>query len=85
MLRILSEKKRMSFYNTQLGKTHRVIWEADNKNGKMHGFTENYVKVETDYDERLINQSERVELFSLNNAGMVEVKRIDIPEYLLSV
>src|SRR5690554_2593658 len=85
MLRILSEKKRMSVYNTQLGKTHRVIWEADNKNGKMHGFTENYVKVETDYDARLINQSERVELFSLNNAGMVEVKRIDIPEYLLSV
>lgn len=85
MLRILSEKKRMSFYNTQLDKTHRVIWEADNKNGKMHGFTENYVKVETDYDERLINQSERVELVSLNNAGMVEVKRIDIPEYLLSV
>lgn len=82
MLRILSEKKRMAFYRTQLGKTHRVIWESDNKNGKMHGFTENYVKVETDFDESLINQSERVELTELNNAGVVEVKRTEVPEYL---
>lgn len=83
MLRILSEKKRMSFYRSQLGKTHRVIWEADNKNGKMHGYTENYVKVETDYDESLINQSELVELKELNNAGVVEVNRIQVPEYLV--
>jgi len=83
MLRILSEKKRMAFYRTQLGKTHRVIWESDNKNGKMHGFTENYVKVETDYDESLINRSELVELTELNNAGVVEVNRLEIPEYLV--
>lgn len=85
MLRILSEKKRMAFYRTQLGKTHRVIWESDNKNGKMHGFTENYVKVETDFDESLINQSELVELMELNNAGVVEVKRIEVPEYLVKI
>lgn len=85
MLRILSEKKRMAFYRTQLGKTHRVIWESDNKNGKMHGFTENYVKVETDFDESLINQSEPVELTGLNNAGVVEVKRIEVPEYLVKI
>jgi threonylcarbamoyladenosine tRNA methylthiotransferase MtaB len=85
MLRILSEKKRMAFYRTQLGKTHRVIWESDNKSGKMHGFTENYVKVETDFDESLINQSEPVELTGLNNAGVVEVKRIEVPEYLVRV
>lgn len=85
MLRILCEKKRMAFYRTQLGKTHRVIWESDNKNGKMHGFTENYVKVETDFDESLINQSELVELTGLNNAGVVEVKRIEVPEYLVKI
>lgn len=85
MLRILSEKKRMAFYRSQLGKTHRVIWESDNKNGKMHGFTENYVKVETDFDESLINTSEIVELTELNNAGVVEIKRIEIPEYLVRI
>lgn len=75
MLRILSEKKRMAFYNSQLGSTQTVLWEADNKHGKMHGFTENYVKVETDFDESLINVSEIVELKALNQAGMVEVER----------
>lgn len=75
MLRILSEKKRMAFYNSQLGSTHTVLWEADNKHGKMHGFTENYVKVETEFDESLINVSEQVELKTLNQAGLVEVER----------
>lgn len=75
MLRILSEKKRMAFYQSQLGSIQKVLWEGDNKHGKMHGFTENYVKVETDFNEDLINQSEIVELTSLNQAGMVEVQR----------
>ncbi|MFV0304509.1 MAG: tRNA (N(6)-L-threonylcarbamoyladenosine(37)-C(2))-methylthiotransferase MtaB [Moheibacter sp.] len=75
MLRILSEKKRISFYQSQLGTTQKVLWEADNKNGKIHGFTENYVKVETDFDESLINHSEEVDLVILNNNGSVNIVR----------
>lgn len=75
MLRILSEKKRLAFYQSQLGTTQKVLWEADNKNEKMYGFTQNYVKVETSYDENLVNQSEEVELVLLNNNGLVNVVR----------
>ncbi len=75
MLRILSEKKRMAFYQSQLGTTQKVLWESDNKNGKMHGFTQNYVKVETDFDEELINQTEIVDLVMLNHNGTVSVSR----------
>lgn len=75
MLRILSEKKRVAFYQSQLGTTQKVLWEADNKNGKMHGFTQNYVKVETDFDEELINQTEMVDLVMLNSGGNVNVSR----------
>src|SRR5690606_20125781 len=75
MLRILSEKKRLAFYQSQLGTTQKVLWEADNKNGKMHGFTENYVKVETDFSEELINQTETVDLAFLNTNGFVEISR----------
>ena len=32
MLRILSEKKKMAFYQTQIGKTLPVLWEHENKN-----------------------------------------------------
>ncbi len=75
MLRILSEKKRLAFYQTQLGTTHKVLWESDNKKGKISGFTENYVKVETDFDEELINQTEFVDLVMLNSGGNVNVSR----------
>ena len=40
MLRILSEKKRQAFYQSQLNSTQKVLWEHDNKDGKMFGFTE---------------------------------------------
>ena len=74
MLRILSEKKRMAFYKSQLGSTRKVVWESDNKNGMMHGFTENYVKVQTPFDESLINQLMEVELVMLNADGIVDVQ-----------
>lgn len=75
MLRILSEKKRLAFYQSQLGTTQKVLWEAESKNEKMYGFTQNYVKVETTYDENLVNQSEEVELVLLNDNGLVNVVR----------
>ena len=66
----------MAFYQSQLGSTQKVLWEANNKHGKMHGFTENYVKVETDFDERLINTTEYVHLKEINSLAIVEVERI---------
>lgn len=75
MLRILSEKKRMAFYQSQLGTTQKVLWESENKGGKISGFTENYVKIETDFDDALINQTETVELMMLNQNGNVNVVR----------
>lgn len=74
MLRILSEKKRQAFYQSQLGTTQKVLWEHDNKEGKMFGFTENYVKVQTDFNLDLVNQTQFVELVRINHNGIVEVK-----------
>lgn len=56
MLRILSEKKRRAFYDTQL-KTYRPILFENNvaEDGLMTGFTDNYVKIETEYDPLQIN------------------------------
>jgi threonylcarbamoyladenosine tRNA methylthiotransferase MtaB len=56
MLRILSEKKRRHFYNQYLGTQKTALLEAKNINGKMTGFTENYIKIALDYDEKLINK-----------------------------
>ena len=74
MLRILSEKKRQAFYQSQLGTTQKVLWEHDNKDGKMFGFTQNYVKVQTEYNPDLVNETQLVDLFRINHNGIVEVK-----------
>jgi threonylcarbamoyladenosine tRNA methylthiotransferase MtaB len=74
MLRILSEKKRQAFYQSQLGSTQKVLWEHDNKEGKMFGFTQNYVKVQTDYNPALVNETQLVDLVRINHNGIVEVK-----------
>lgn len=55
MLRILSAKKLRAFYETQKGKELSVIFESENKNGFMFGFTQNYVKVKYPFDIDLCN------------------------------
>lgn len=74
MLRILSEKKKMAFYQTQLGKTLPVLWEHENKDGKMFGFTENYVRVQKDFDEASVNRIEFLNLEKILSDGTVSVQ-----------
>jgi threonylcarbamoyladenosine tRNA methylthiotransferase MtaB len=72
MLRILSEKKRRKFYEENLGKTFTVLFEEDIEDGKMHGFTENYIRVAAKYDPLLINELKTVTLTAINDQGNVE-------------
>ncbi len=62
MLRILSDKKRRSFYAQHLNSKHKVLVEGKKINNKMFGFTENYIKVAVDYNESLINAVTNVRL-----------------------
>ncbi|WP_336718986.1 tRNA (N(6)-L-threonylcarbamoyladenosine(37)-C(2))-methylthiotransferase MtaB [Chryseobacterium mucoviscidosis] len=73
MLRILSEKKKMAFYQIQLGKTLPVLWEHENKDGKMFGFTENYVRVQKNFDQASVNQIEFLKLEKIEADGTVSV------------
>jgi threonylcarbamoyladenosine tRNA methylthiotransferase MtaB len=73
MLRILSQKKLRAFYDSQLGTLHEVLFEADNKSGYMHGYTRNYVKVRTVFDEQLINSLITCRLDSIDESGDVNV------------
>jgi threonylcarbamoyladenosine tRNA methylthiotransferase MtaB len=66
MLRILSEKKRHKFYTDNLGKTFKVLYEAEEDNGTMYGFTENYIKIETPYDPLMVNELVKVQLLEIN-------------------
>lgn len=73
MLRILSAKKLRQFYEKNLNKEFTVLFEHENKNGIMHGFTQNYVKISHPYDESLVNQTIAVNTKSINEDGFVTV------------
>jgi len=76
MLRGLSAKKRNAFYESQLGKEKTVLFESDNKQGYIHGFTENYVKVKAPWDPALVNTLHKVRLTKIDADGMVRFEFI---------
>ena len=71
MLRGLSAKKRRSFYESQLGKEANVLFENENKEGFINGFTENYVKVKTPWNPKLVNTLHTISLTEIDNDGLV--------------
>lgn len=71
MLRGLSVKKRRAFYESQLGSKRTVLFEGENKEGYIHGFTENYVKVKTPWNPYLVNTIHPIELTKIDDDGMV--------------
>ena len=54
-LRSLSEKKKRAFYESQIGKTRPVLFESEVRDGNMQGYTDNYVRVVSEYDPLLID------------------------------
>ena len=71
LLRGLSVKKRRAFYESQLGSIRTVLFEAENKSGYIHGFTENYVKVKTPWNPSLVNTLHEIELTKIDGDGLV--------------
>ena len=80
MLRGLSVKKRRAFYESQINTQHTVLFEGENKEGYIHGFTENYVKVKSPWDPSLVNSLHNVDLTEIDSDGLVRIgfKNLDI-------
>lgn len=73
MLRGLSVKKRRAFYESQLSSVRTVLFESEDKDGFIHGFTENYVRVKAPYDESLGNTLQTVKLTHIDEDGLVRI------------
>ena len=77
MLRGLSVKKRRAFYETQIGSNRTVLFEGENKEGYIHGFTENYVKVKTPWNPELVNTLHQVNLTHIDEDGSVRMELLN--------
>tara|TARA_B100000963_G_scaffold263063_1_gene231218 strand:- start:2214 stop:3530 length:1317 start_codon:yes stop_codon:yes gene_type:complete len=70
MLRILSTKKKRNFYEQQLGSVRSVLFEGENKDRFMYGFTENYIRVKAPFNSQWINQLMLTKLNTIGEDGI---------------
>ncbi|MBL4651781.1 MAG: MiaB/RimO family radical SAM methylthiotransferase, partial [Flavobacteriales bacterium] len=77
MLRILSAKKKRAFYELNVGKTKTVLFEGQESEGYINGFTENYVKVQLPFTEELANRMLEVELQSITSSCVMQCETIN--------
>ena len=82
MLRGLSAKKRRAFYESQIGNNGTVLFEGENKEGYIHGFTENYVKVKTPWNPALVNTLHEIRLDRIDEDGLVRFEWVEEPAAL---
>jgi threonylcarbamoyladenosine tRNA methylthiotransferase MtaB len=54
-LRMLSDKKKHAFYKEFIGQDRKVLWESANENGRMLGYTDNYIRVSRTLNDALFN------------------------------
>jgi len=79
-LRILSIKKRLHFYENNLNKIYPVLFESENKEGFMYGFTPNYIKTKVTFDKILINKVLEIKLKELDKDGNLVGEKVKIIE-----
>ena len=79
MLRGLSVKKRRAYYESQIGTTRTVLFENENKEGYITGFTENYVKVKTPWNPELTNTLHKITLTKIDDDGLVRMEFVNVP------
>jgi threonylcarbamoyladenosine tRNA methylthiotransferase MtaB len=77
MLRILSQKKLNHFYQQHIGTTRTVLFEVEEKDGMIHGLTDNYIKVKTTFDPSLIKQLVETRLTGIDNDMCVQSEVVE--------
>ena len=77
-LRSLSEKKKRFFYEQHLGLETNVLFEDDVTEGRMEGFTPNYIRVAAKYDPLPMDEMKPLRLTAVNALGLMEAEEMGI-------
>ena len=83
-LRILSNKLQRAFYQQHLGTTRTVLFEAEENEGRMLGFTDNYLRVSLPYDPVFVNRIIPVQLSRMDGDGHIVGERSASPELTIA-
>ena len=72
VLHLLGGKKRAEFYRQHAGSEREVLFESENKDGYIAGFTDNYIKVRYPWDDSLANTLRQVRLSAPGTDGTMD-------------
>jgi threonylcarbamoyladenosine tRNA methylthiotransferase MtaB len=71
-LHLLSDRKKRQFYEENRESKRSVLFEQEEDEGLMYGFTENYVKVKYPYDPQLVNTFQEIILTEVDRDGIMK-------------
>ena len=77
ILRMLSSKLQRNFYLKSLGTTKNVLFEQEDKNGFLFGFTENYIKIKIPFNKTLSKTQQEVFITDYNDDLTMNVKLLE--------
>jgi threonylcarbamoyladenosine tRNA methylthiotransferase MtaB len=77
-LHLLSDRKKRQFYSENIGSVRNVLFEQEEDEGIMYGFTENYVKVKYTYQPDLVNTFQTIKLLELDRDGIMKCELVSL-------
>ena len=79
LLRALSVQLKRKFYMSQLGTIKNVLFEPENRNGFIYGFSNNYVRIKTPWRSSIKDKIIPFELQNISDDGLVtgEVSKME--------
>ena len=76
LLRKLSDLKKNKFYKKNIFSNRKVLFESENKNGFIHGFTDNYVRVKTLWSSKLVDKVININLYDIDDDKIILGKTV---------
>ena len=73
-LRILSNKLQRSFYEKYLDTEHTALFEQENKEGYLFGFTDNYIKIKIPFQSASRRTKKQVNLTAIDDDGIMKAE-----------
>jgi threonylcarbamoyladenosine tRNA methylthiotransferase MtaB len=73
ILRLLSASKKLSFYKQHIGGDYNVLFESENKNGFIEGYTENYIRVRKNWNKNSVGKIQKVRIEKVDSEGYARV------------
>tara|TARA_B100001540_G_scaffold73439_1_gene66397 strand:+ start:3775 stop:5070 length:1296 start_codon:yes stop_codon:yes gene_type:complete len=75
-LRIISEKLKRAFYQKHINTKHTALFEKENKEGMLYGFTDNYIKIKVKHEDRICQSKKEVMLNEIDTDGVIKANII---------